>query len=93
MIPMYTTDYQHFILYLFIQETLPARFCIGMQFEIIVSDPFIKPEDPIPAIALATINIFESVAKAHNMDPSSKRPRNVRNDHYTGQRLRITPRR
>jgi hypothetical protein len=61
--------------------TVPARFSKGIEFAIIVRAPLIRPEDPRPAMALATINILASVAKAHNSEPSSKTPRNERKDH------------
>jgi hypothetical protein len=38
----------------------------------IVRVPFIKPEDPIPATARATINIVEEVATPQSREPSSK---------------------
>jgi hypothetical protein len=61
--------------------TLPARFSKGIQFEVMVRAPLIRPDDPRPAIALATINILEEFARAHKRDPSSKMPRNIKKDH------------
>lgn len=49
-----------------------ALLCSGTQAAIIVSAPLTRPEPPIPATARPTINIFEDVAKAVIIDPSSK---------------------
>ena len=43
--------------------------------------PFIIPEVPIPATARSTINIFEDVATAHIMEPSSKMAKKLRKVH------------
>ena len=43
-----------------------------------VRAPFERPEPPMPAMALPTINISEEVATPHRRDPSSKSPRKNR---------------
>ena len=49
-----------------------GAFDNGADAEIIVKAPFIRPDEPIPATARATINIFEDVAIPHRREPSSK---------------------
>lgn len=51
---------------------LPGTLCIGADAEMMVNAPFISPEEPIPATARATINIFDDVATPHRREPSSK---------------------
>jgi hypothetical protein len=58
--------------------TYTALLARGMQMEIIVREPFIIPELPIPATALPIINIFEEVETPHSKEPSSKRAKNAR---------------
>jgi hypothetical protein len=48
----------------------------------IVSAPFIKPDEPRPATARATISIFEDVAMPQRSDPNSKIKKNTRNVHF-----------
>lgn len=51
---------------------LLGDFCNGTEDAMIVSEPLIRPEDPIPAIARAMINILEDVESPQIRDPSSK---------------------
>lgn len=44
----------------------------------IVIDPFMMPEPPIPAIARATMNIFEETDTPHSSEPSSNIARKER---------------
>jgi hypothetical protein len=44
----------------------------------IVIDPFMIPEPPIPATARATMNIFEEAATPHSSEPSSNIARKER---------------
>lgn len=60
---------------------IPGDLCNGTDDEIIVNAPFIKPDEPRPAIARATINIFEDVARPQRSDPSSKMKKKDRNVH------------
>lgn len=57
---------------------LPGLFASGAQAAIMVRAPFERPDPPIPAIALPTINIFEDLATPHRRDPSSNSPKKKR---------------
>jgi hypothetical protein len=43
-----------------------------------VNPPLMRPDEPSPAIARATINILEDFATAQSSDPSSNTKKNVR---------------
>jgi hypothetical protein len=60
-------------------QNILGLFSIGREFVKIVIAPFIKPDEPMPATARPTINIFEETATPHNKEPSSNRNTNVRN--------------
>jgi hypothetical protein len=45
--------------------------------------PFMSPDEPIPATALAMINIDDERAAPHNAEPISNTARNIRNNHYS----------
>jgi hypothetical protein len=47
----------------------------------IVNAPFMSPEEPIPATARATINIFDDVARPQRRDPSSKMKKKTKKVH------------
>ena len=47
-----------------------------------VKAPFRIPEDPIPAIARPTINIFEELATPQIKEPNSKMAKNTMKVHY-----------
>jgi hypothetical protein len=53
----------------------PGRLCIGAIAAMMVSAPFVRPDEPSPAIALPTINMVEDRATPQIMEPNSKRPR------------------
>jgi len=59
-------------------ELIPGRLCLGKKAEIMVNPPFRRPDDPSPATARETINIFEEVETAQSSDPSSNSKKNVR---------------
>jgi hypothetical protein len=65
-----------------VQDIL-GLFSIGREFVNIVIAPFNKPDEPMPATARPTINIFEETATPHNKEPNSNKNRNVRNVYYT----------
>jgi len=54
----------------------------GKTAAMIVKAPFEIPEDPIPAMALPTINMVDDWAAPHNKDPSWKTKKKARKDHY-----------
>ena len=56
----------------------PGLLADGTDVATMVTAPLARPEAPIPATALAMINIFEESAAPHRRDPSSKSARNVR---------------
>lgn len=56
----------------------PGLLADGTDVATMVTAPLARPEAPIPATALATINIFEELAAPHRRDPNSKSARNVR---------------
>jgi hypothetical protein len=62
--------------------------CNGTDEEMMVNAPFIKPEDPRPATARATISIFEDVAMPQRSDPNSKMKKNTRNVHCNSVKSR-----
>ena len=62
-----------------------------------VRAPFERPEPPMPAMALPTINISEEFATPHRRDPSSKSPRKKRKVYWNpvsfchdGGKVRVT---
>jgi hypothetical protein len=61
--------------------------CKGEDAARIVRAPLIKPEAPIPATALPTINIFEDWAVAQRREPSSKTARKNRKVYFWNQQL------
>lgn len=64
------------------RNCLPGLFANGAQAAMMVRAPFERPDPPIPAMALPTINIFEDLATPHKRDPSSKSPRKKRKVYY-----------
>lgn len=44
----------------------------GTMDDMIVIDPFIRPDEPMPAIALPTMNMGDDWAAPHSADPTSK---------------------
>lgn len=62
-------------------SNIPGRLCFGRQAEIMVKPPFMRPEAPTPAIARATMSIFEEVATAQSKDPSSNMKKKLINVH------------
>ncbi len=49
-----------------------ASFFVGRMAEKIVTAPFASPAEPIPAIALPTMNMADELAAPHMADPTSK---------------------
>lgn len=64
-------------------EESPGRFGMGASAATIVSAPFMRPADPIPATARPIISILDEVAAAHSIEPISKTPIKVRNEYFT----------
>lgn len=69
---------------------IPGDLCNGTDDEMMVNDPFIKPDDPSPATARATINIFEDVARPQRSDPSSNMKKKTKKVHYELVRCRFS---
>ena len=59
-----------------------ARLLRGTDPAMMVNDPFIKPDVPMPATALPTINMVEDVAAPQISEPISNMAKKPRNDHY-----------
>jgi hypothetical protein len=59
----------------------PGRFSKGTAAAMIVKTPFCIPDDPMPAIALPIISIFEDVATPHSNEPNSKIAKKTMNIH------------
>jgi hypothetical protein len=59
-----------------------GRLCIGAAPAIIVMEPFIRPEEPMPATARPTIRASEVGATPHMSEPSSKTKRKTRKVYY-----------
>ena len=53
-------------------NSIPGDLYVGTEAARMVIEPFIKPDDPKPATARATINIFDEVEIAHRSEPNSK---------------------
>jgi hypothetical protein len=51
---------------------------IGTEDAMMVIEPFSNPDEPKPATARATINIFDEVEMAHKSEPNSKIRKNDR---------------
>lgn len=50
----------------------------GRTAEMMVKEPFEMPVDPIPAMALPTMNIVDDWATPHSRDPSMKRKKKTK---------------
>lgn len=55
----------------------------GNTAAMMVKAPFEMPEDPAPAIALPAMNMDDDWAAPHSRDPTSKRKKKARKDHWT----------
>ena len=55
---------------------VPGLFAIGTHPAIMVKAPFSIPDDPIPATARPTINIFEELDTPQINEPNSKMVKN-----------------
>jgi hypothetical protein len=53
-------------------------FLSGTEAVMMVRAPFIKPDPPIPATALPTINMSDETETPHNRDPNSKTTKKAR---------------
>lgn len=55
-----------------LEQHVQALFTRGMEADMSVSAPLPIPEEPMPAMALPTMNILEEVATAQINEPNSK---------------------